>query len=129
MTVMLARLVSAVLVLVLVGPSVVTATCELTCAVGSHHHSVPATTEAACHEHQWATQAAGVQANPSALCHDSGELPSAVLDAWLNALVISLAPSTTATVAASPMTTRTIARVHERSAPFDPRPAHRPLRV
>jgi hypothetical protein len=38
---MFARLIAASLVLVLVGPSVVAATCELTCAMGSHHHSAP----------------------------------------------------------------------------------------
>ena len=125
---MLARIVAAWLVLVLVGPSVVSATCELTCALGSHHHSAPESTEAPCHEHQGANQGVGVHADPSALCHESGAFPSAVVDLWLNSVAVSALPAVSV-VLAPPVATRTIARAPERSAPFDPRPAHTPLRV
>jgi hypothetical protein len=125
---MVSRVVAALLVLVLVGPSVVTATCELACVMASHHHGTPSSTEASCHEHQGGNQAAGVQPNSVAPCHESGGLPSAVVDAWLNTILVPIAPAV-AIVIALPSTARTTARAHARSAPFDPRPAHRPLRV
>src|SRR5262245_11747630 len=125
---MVARLIAASLVLVLVGPSVVAATCELTCALGSHHHSAPASTQASCHEHQGADQAAGVRANPSALCHESGDLPSAVVDAWLNTVLAVVAPAP-ALVIAPPVIAASPVRAHDRRTVFDPRPSHRPLRV
>jgi hypothetical protein len=125
---MFARLIAASLVLVLVGPSVVAATCELTCAMGSHHHSAPASTQAPCHEHQGADQAAGIRANPSALCHESGDLPSAVIDAWLTTLVVPATPATTVAFA-GPFSVTSIVRGHDRRTLFDPRPPHRPLRV
>lgn len=120
-------MVAGLLVLVLVGPSVVTATCELTCAMASHHRSAPTSTEAPCHEHQDA-MGVRVEANPSTLCHESGDLPSAVLDVWLTTVVLPAAPATTVVVA--PISTVTsIVRAHEPRAVFDPRPAYRPLRV
>jgi hypothetical protein len=128
MSAMLARVVAVLLVLVLVGPSVVTATCELTCAMASHHHNAPSSTEASCHEHQGANQGVGVQADPSALCHESGDLPSAVVDAWLNSVIVAAAPPETAVVAPA-IPTRSMTRAHERRTLFDPRPPHRPLRV
>jgi hypothetical protein len=114
-------------VLVLVGPSVVTATCELTCAMASHHRSATTPTEAPCHEHQDA-MGVRVAANPSTLCHESGDLPSAVLDVWLTTVVLPAAPATTVVVAPV-ITVTSIVRAHEPRAVFDPRPTHRPLRV
>ena len=134
MTRMLTRVVAGLLVLVLAGPSVLAATCELTCAIGRHHamarhhHSAAVSTEAPCHEQQGSNQGPGVQANPSALCHESADLPSAIVDAWLKAVVMS-APPVLAIVIAPAAATRTIACAHERSAPFDSRPTHKPLRV
>ena len=125
---MLARLVAALMMLVLVGPSMVAATCELTCAVSSHHQSTPSPMEASCHEHQGPSQGVGVSAANGVLCHESGDLPFAVVDAWLTTVAVS-APPAAAVVIAEPIATRTVARAHQRSAPFDPRPAHRPLRV
>ena len=124
---MVARAVAGLLVLVLVGPSVVAATCELTCAMASHHRSGPTSPEAPCHEHQGAT-GVRVQANPSTLCHEAGDLPSAVVDAWLTTIVLPAAPATTVVVAPV-ITVTSIVRAHEPRAVFDPRPAHRPLRV
>lgn len=130
MILMVARAVAGLLVLVLVGPSVVTATCELSCAMASHPRSAPSSTEAPCHEHQGATGATGVrvQANPSTLCHEAGDVPSAVLDAWLTTVVLPAAPATTVVVAPV-ITVASIVRAHEPRAVFDPRPTHRPLRV
>ncbi len=125
---MFARAIATLLVLVLVGPSVVAAACELTCAMGSHHHNAPASTAAPCHEHQGAEQTAGVRANSSALCHESGDLPSAVIDAWLTTLVVPATPATTVAVAAA-LSVTSIVRAHDRSTVLDPRPPHRPLRV
>ena len=125
---MLARIVAACLVLVLIGPSVVSATCELTCALGSHHHSAPASAEAPCHEHQGADQGVGVHADPSALCHESGAFPSAVVDAWLSSVVVTTAPAATIVVAPV-IPTLSMTRAHERRTLSDPRPPHRPLRV
>lgn len=123
---MFARLIAGSLVLVLIGPSVVGATCELTCAMGSHHHSAPASTQAPCHEHQGTDQAAGVRANRSALCHASGDLPSAVIDAWLTTLVV---PATPTVAFGAPLSVTSIVRAHDRRTVLDPRPPHRPLRV
>ena len=123
---MFARLIAASLVLVLVGPSVVAATCELTCAMGSHHHSAPASTQAPCHERQGTDQAVGVRANPSTLCHGSGDLPSAVVDAWLHTVLAAVAP---ALVIAPTVIVTSPVRTHERRAPFEPPSTHRPLRV
>jgi len=125
---MLARVVAGFLVLVLAGPSVVAATCELTCAVASHHQGTPSSTEPSCHEHHSPSQGVAVDATSGVLCHESGDIPFAVVDAWLIAVAVS-APPTAAIVIAPPIPTRTVARAHERSAPFDPRPAHTPLRV
>ena len=124
---MVSRVVAAWLVLVLVGPSVVTATCELKCAMASHHHGT-LSTNAPCHEHQGDTQDAGVHANAIEPCHESGDLPSAVVDARLNASVVPAV--STATVAITPTVTATpLVRGHESRTVFDPRPPHRPLRV
>jgi hypothetical protein len=128
MNAMLARLVAGLLVLVLGGPSVLVATCELTCAVASHHSGTPSSTEASCHEHHGSSQGVAVDATSGVLCHESGDVPFAVVDAWLNSVALS-APPATSLVIAPPIAKRTIARGHERSAPFDPRPAHTPLRV
>jgi hypothetical protein len=125
---MFARSVAVVLVLVLVGPSLVTATCELTCALARHHHGAPSSSSGACHEHQGFATSVGIAATPSSLCHESGELPSAVVEAWLNAVPVTAVPGA-AIVITPPITAPTVARAHERSAPFPPRPAHRPLRV
>jgi hypothetical protein len=125
---MFARPIAILLVLVLAGPSVVAATCELSCAIASHHQKTPASTEASCHEHHGSSQGVGVSATNGVLCHESGDLPFAVVDAWLTAVAVS-APPAAAIVIAPPISTRTIAQAHERRAPFDPRPAHRPLRV
>jgi hypothetical protein len=65
MNAMLARMVAACLVLSLVGPSAVSATCELTCAMGSDHHSPPTSAEAPCHEHQGSQ---GVAVNATLAC-------------------------------------------------------------
>jgi soluble P-type ATPase len=128
MTTMLTRLVAGLLVLVLVGPSVVAATCELTCAIARHHDDAPSSSTASCHEHQGSTQGAAVSATPSSLCHESGELPSAVVDTWINSVGAWALPSSSAVLTA-PIAPRSIALAHERSIPVDPRPAHRPLRV
>jgi hypothetical protein len=125
---MLARVVARLLVLVLAGPSVVAATCELSCAIASHHQNTPASTEASCHEHHGSSQGVGVSATGGVLCHESADLPFAVVDASLIAVAVS-APPTAAIVIAPPIPTRTMAHAHERRAPFDPHPAHRPLRV
>jgi hypothetical protein len=119
------RAVASVLVLVLVGPAVVTATCELTCA---NHHSTPASSTASCHEHQGSAPDVAVSAASSSLCHASVDLPSAVVDAWLSAVVVTAVPAATV-VTTPPLITSTIARAHERRAPFPPRPAPKPLRV
>ena len=123
-----ARAVAVLLVMVLVGPSVAAATCELTCAMASHHHGTPSSSAASCHEHQGSEQAAGISARPSSQCHESDDLPTAVVDAWLTAASVSAVPVATVVIM-PPIATRAIARAHERSTPFDPRPAHRPLRV
>jgi hypothetical protein len=125
---MFARSIAVLLVLVLVGPSLVTATCELTCAMASHHREAPSSPEAPCHEHQGSAPDRAVSANPSALCHDSGALPSAVVDAWLNTAAIATLPAATIVIAPPPAVQTTL-RAPERSALSDPRPAHRPIRV
>ena len=129
MNLMLARVVASLLVLVLTGPSVVAATCELTCALGSHHHEAPAPTEAPCHEHQGASND-GVTVTPSAaaVCHESGDLPSAIIEAWLNTLAVSTMPVVVIAIAlpeAAPAPPRT----YERRILFDPRPTTIPIRV
>jgi hypothetical protein len=123
-----ARATAGLLVLVLVGPSVIVATCELTCAVASHHQGTPSSTEASCHGHQGSSQGVAVNATSGVLCHASGDVPFAVVDAWLNSVAVS-APPAAAIIIAPPIARRTIARAHERSAPFDPRPTHTPLRI
>jgi hypothetical protein len=125
---MLARATAILLVLVLVGPSVVTATCELTCALASHHREAVPATQASCHEHQGSSQGSGVSAKPSTVCHESADLPSAVIDAWLNSVAV-LATSAATVVVAAPLITTSIVRAYDRHTVFDPRPAHRPLRV
>jgi hypothetical protein len=133
---MLARAVAGLLVLVLIGPSVVAATCELTCAIarhhamGRHHHDTPSSSEGSCHGHQSSTDGVdvSVSAKPATLCHESGDLPAAVVDAWLNAVVVSAVPAAVVVIA-PPVVSQRIARLHERRTPFDPRPTHRPLRV
>ena len=126
---MLARVVAGLLVLVLTGPSVVAATCELTCALGSHHHDGPAPAEAPCHEHQ-GTSAEGVKvgATPAAFCHESGDWPSAIIEASLNTIVVSSMPMAVVVVALPPAAP-TPARGYERRTLFDPRPATIPIRV
>jgi hypothetical protein len=128
MKAMLARLVAGLLVLVFVGPSVVVATCELTCAVANHHQGTPSSTEASCHEHHGSSQGVAVDATSGVLCHESGDIPFAVVDVWLNSVAVS-APPAASVVIAPPIAARTIARAPERSTSFDPRPAHTPLRV
>lgn len=125
---MIARAIAGMLVLVLVGPSVVSATCELTCVMARHHHSAPTPAEASCHEHQGTTQDIGIGANPSPLCHESGALPSAIVDAWLAAAVLPAAPPATVVVAPA-VTTTSIVRAPDRRTLFAPPPIHRPLRV
>ena len=107
MNAMLARIVATLLVLVLMGPSMVAVTCELTCAVASHHQSTPSSTEASCHEHQGPSPGVGVGAANGVLCHESGDPPFAVIDGWLNTVAVSASPAATVVI----------------------RPAHRPLRV
>ena len=123
---MFARVLAVIVVLALTGPSVVAAACELTCA--SHHHGTPSPAETSCHRHESSTQGSGVNAGSSALCHDSGALPSAVIDAAVSALAVyaALPP---AIVLAHTVEHETIARVSERGTPLDPPPAFRPLRV
>jgi hypothetical protein len=128
MNAMLARLVAGLLVLVLGGPSVIVATCEVTCAVASHHQGTPSSTEPSCHEHHGSSQGVAVNATSGVRCHESGDVPFAVVDVWLNSVAVS-APPAASLVIAPPIATRTVARAHERSAPFDLRPAHTPLRV
>jgi|SRR5687768_16480552 len=125
---MFARSTAILLVLVLVGPSVVTATCELTCALASHHSDVAPATEASCHEHQGSSQGSGVSAKTYTICHESAVLPSAVIDTWLNTVVVMATPAATLVIAA-PIITTSILREYDRRTVFDPRPAHRPLRV
>jgi hypothetical protein len=128
MMTMVARIVAGLLVLVLVGPSVAAATCELTCAIASHHRSAPSPPEALCHEHQTPIQGNTVSTNLSALCHESGELPSAIVDTWLNTAVIATLPAAF-TVIARPPAPRSALRAPGRSALLNPHPAHRPIRV
>ena len=125
---MFARILAVIVVLALTGPSVVAATCELTCALDSHHHGAPSASEASCHGHDGSPQGVGVSAGSGTACHESGGLPSAIMDA---------APSTHILPSALPATmvfdamvvSGTIARVNQRCTPFDLRPAHSPLRV
>ena len=128
MNVMLARLVAGLLVLVFVGPSVIVATCELTCALASHHQGTPSSTEASCHEHHGSSQGVAVNVTSGVLCHESSDVPFAVVDAWLNSVAAFVPPAASVFIA-PPMATRTIARAPERSASFDSRPAHTPIRV
>ena len=125
---MAVRIIASVLVLVLVGPSVMATACELTCALARHHHDTPAPSASSCHEHQGSSEGVRVSATPSALCHDSGDLPSAVVDAWLTSAVVHAAVA--APLVVTPVVTALpIARSPERGTPSDPRPPHRPLRV
>ena len=124
----LARFGAALLIVILVGPTLVAATCELTCAVASHHQSPPSSTEASCHEHQGTSHGVGVSTANGVLCHESGDLPFAVIDGWLNTVAVSASPAATVGIAES-IAARRVAHTHEHSAPFDPRPADRPLRV
>jgi hypothetical protein len=125
---MFARVLAVIVVLALTGPSVVAATCELTCALASHHHGTPSPSEASCHGHESSTQGSGVAAASSALCHDSGDLPSAVLDAAVSALAM-YAALPTSIVLAHTVGHETVPGVSERNTPLDPPPAFRPLRV
>jgi hypothetical protein len=124
---MFARPIAVLLVLVLVGPSVVAATCELMCA--NHHDGTPSSSAASCHEHQGSMLGLAISATASSLCHESGDLPSAIVDAWIHAVLVTVAPAATTVVVTAPIITRMNARAHDRSAPFPPRPALRPLRV
>ena len=128
MNAMLARLVAGLLVLVFVGPSVIVATCEFTCAVAGHHQGTPSSTEASCHEHHGSSQGVAVNVTNGVLCHESSDVPFAVVDAWLNSVAVFVPPAASVFIA-PPIAARTIARARERSASFDPRPAHTPLRV
>jgi hypothetical protein len=122
-----ARAVALLVVLALTGPSMAAAACELTCALGSHHHGTSSSSEASCHGHQSATLGLGLSAGASAACHESGDLPSAIVDAALSTLVL---PALPATFALDPVVVSgTIARVNPFGTLFGPRPAHRPLRV
>jgi hypothetical protein len=125
---MFARVLAVIVVLALTGPSVVAATCELTCALASHHHGTPSPAATSCHGHESSTQGSGVNAGSSALCHDSGVLPTAVVDAAVSALA-AYAALPTAILLAHTVGHETIARVSERCTPLDPPPAFRPLRV
>ena len=125
---MAVRIIASVLVLVLVGPSVVATACELTCALARHHHDTPAPSASSCHEHQSSSEGVRVIATPSALCHDSSDLPSAVIDSWLNSVVVQAAVAAPLVVTPA-VTAMPIARSPERRTPSDPRPPHRPLRV
>jgi len=128
MNAMLARLVAGLLVLVFVGPSVLVPTCEFTCAVAGHHQGTPSSTEASCHEHHGSSQGVAVNVTNGVLCHESSDVPFAVVDAWLNSVAVFVPPAASVFIA-PPIAARTIARARERSASFDPRPAHTPLRV
>lgn len=125
---MAVRIIASVLVLVLVGPSVVATACELTCALAHHHHDTPAPSASSCHEHQGSSENVRVIATPSTLCHDSGDLPSAIINSWLNSVVVQAAVAAPLVVTPA-VTAMPIARSTERRTPFDPRPPHRPLRV
>jgi hypothetical protein len=123
---MLTRVVAAVLVLTLTGPSVVAAACELTCAMGSHHHGAPASSAASCHDHQGSTR--GVDARPPTVCHESGDLPSAIVDVALSAVALPTVIPATFVIdvgLAEPADVRAI----QHSPGVNSRPANRPLRV
>jgi hypothetical protein len=125
---MVSRVIAGVLVLVLVGPSVVAATCELTCAMARHHHDAPAPSAASCHEHRDSSDDVGVSATPSTLCHNSVDLLSAVVDARPTSVVVHAAIA--APLVVGPVVTATpIVRSPEGRTPSEPRPPHRPLRV
>ena len=122
-----ARAVALLVVLALAGPTVAAAACELTCALGSHHHGTSSSSEASCHGHQSSTPGVGLSAGASAACHESGDLPSAIVDAALSTLVLPALPATFAFDAL--VVSGTIARVTQLDTLFDPRPPYRPLRV
>jgi len=125
---MFARVIAVLVVLGLTGPAVVAATCELTCALDSHHHGTPSASEASCHGHDSSPQGVGVSAGSGTACHESGDLPSAIMDAALSAHILpSALPATI--VFDAVVESGTIARVNQRCTPFDLRPAHSPLRV
>jgi hypothetical protein len=125
---MVARVVALFVVIAMVGPSVAAATCELTCAIDSHHHGTPSADEASCHEQQLPQPGFALSAVTSTPCHESGDLPSAILDLLMNTAAVSALPPGSIVVAAQGPS-RHAAPVAEHRAPFDPRPAHRPLRV
>ena len=125
---MFVRVLAVIVVLALTGPAVVAATCELTCALASHHHGTPSPAETSCHGHEDSPQGSGVSQGSSALCHDTVALPSAVIDAAVSALGVCAALPP-AIVLAHTVGHETIARGSERSTLLDPPPAFRPLRV
>jgi hypothetical protein len=122
------RAVAVLVVLALVGPSIAAGACEMACAFTSHHSDAPSTSDAQCHEHQGSTSGVGVSADPAALCHDSGELPSATVDARPNLAVMSVMPATIAVITPTP-THGAIRRAPDCGNSFDPRPPQRPIRV
>ena len=124
---MFARLTALLLVLALAGPSVAAMTCEVMCALNEHHRSTPTRSESSCHEHNRPVDGVAALANLSTICHESSDLPSAVIDAVMNADSMLL-PIATTLVAPSPMRP-TALRSSDHDQRSDPRPTNRPLRV
>jgi hypothetical protein len=122
------RVVALLVVVALIGPSVAAATCELTCALDSHHHGTPSNAEASCHGQQAPVPGLAVSAVTTTPCHESGDLPSAILDVLKHAAAASLLPSAPVLLAL-PGPGQSASLVVDHRTPFNPRPAHRPLRV
>jgi len=124
---MFARAIAGLLVLVLVGPSVLAATCELTCATAHQDHGAPPSSESPCHEHGVPDGISVSAAPESASCHELRELPSAIVDAvTIGVLQAEPAPAfVVAPAIASPL----IVGAPESRTVLDSRPSHRPLRV
>jgi hypothetical protein len=125
---MLRQAVAWLVVMALAGPSIAVAACELTCALDSHHHGTPSSSEASCHGHQASPDGVGMSASSQTTCHDAGDLPSAILDLALNAAAVpSVLPATFAVDTGLAAPTDVRARQHHRRV--DSGPANRPLRV
>lgn len=125
---MLKRAAAFVLVLALAGPSAAAAVCELSCALRAHHHGPPAVSEASCHGHETSTKGVTLTASLYTVCHESGDIPAAVIAASLDAAGLSAIPAQT--VLLDPLiASRVELRVSKCDTAFDPRPPYRPLRV
>ena len=124
---MLRHATALIVVLALSGPSLVTAACEFTCAKHAHH-GAGASSEAACHEAQASAHGVSAHASAATPCHESGDMPTAVIGGSLDALSLATLPADT-TVLAPSSTPRRAVRLFDRSASFDSRPSNRPLRV